>query len=41
MVQYFVPGFLFTWAYDHSGSLWTAIAAHAAVNALAVWTLFL
>ena len=36
--QYIVPGFIFTWAYDHSGSLWTAVAAHAAVNALAVWT---
>ena len=39
MVQYIVPGFIFTWAYDHSGSLWTSIAAHAAVNALAVWTI--
>ena len=39
MAQYIVPGFIFTWAYDHSGSLWTSIAAHAAVNALAVWTI--
>lgn len=38
IVQYIVPGLVFTWAYDHSGSLWTPIAAHAAVNALAVWT---
>ncbi len=37
IVQYIVPGLVFTWAYDHSGSLWTPIAAHAAVNALAVW----
>lgn len=39
MVQYIVPGFIFTWAYDHSGNLWTSIAAHACVNALAVWTI--
>ena len=41
MAQYIVPGFIFTWAYDHSGSLWTSIASHAAVNALAGWTFFL
>ena len=41
MAQYIVPGFIFTWAYDHSGSLWTSVASHAAVNALAVWTFFL
>lgn len=39
MAQYIVPGFIFTWAYDHSGSLWTSIGTHAAVNALAVWTI--
>lgn len=39
VVQYAVPGFVFTWAYDHSGNLWTSIAAHACVNALAVWTI--
>lgn len=38
LAQYLVPGFLLTWAYDRSGSLWTSILVHAAVNALAVWT---
>ncbi len=38
LVQYIVPGFILTWAYDRSGSLWTSIGVHAAVNALAVWT---
>ena len=39
--QYIIPGFIFTWAYDHSGSLWTAVGVHAAVNALAVWAILL
>lgn len=38
LTQYVVPGFILTWAYDRSGSLWTSIGTHAAVNALAVWT---
>lgn len=38
LVQYSIPGFILTWAYDRSGSLWTSIGVHAAVNALAVWT---
>ena len=37
MVQYLVPGVVLAWAYDHSGSLWTSIGLHAAVNALATW----
>ena len=37
MVQYLVPGLVLAWAYDHSGSLWTSIGLHAAVNALATW----
>ena len=38
MVKYLVPGFMLAWAYDRSGTLWTSIALHAAVNALALWT---
>ena len=37
MVQYLVPGVVLAWAYDHSGSLWTSVGLHTAVNALAVW----
>lgn len=37
MVQYLVPGVVLAWAYDHSGSLWTSVGLHAAVNALATW----
>ena len=37
MVQYLVPGLVLAWAYDHSGSLWTSVGLHAAVNALATW----
>ena len=33
-VQYFVPGMVLAWAYEHTGTLWTAIGIHAAVNAL-------
>ena len=36
MVQYLVPGVVLAWAYEHSGTLWTAIGVHAAVNALSV-----
>lgn len=36
MVQYLVPGLVLAWAYEHSGTLWTAIGVHAAVNALSV-----
>ena len=38
MVQYLVPGLVLAWAYDHSGSLWTAIGLHTAANALHAWT---
>ena len=41
MLQYFVPGFMLAWVYDHSGTLWTSIGLHAAANALAVWPYFL
>lgn len=35
-----MPGLIFAWAYDRSDSIWVPIAAHAAVNALAVWTFY-
>ena len=35
LVPYTLVGMLFAWAYEDTGSLWTAIAAHAAVNGLA------
>lgn len=34
MVQYLVPGIVLAWAYEHSGTLWTSIGLHAAVNAI-------
>jgi membrane protease YdiL (CAAX protease family) len=40
MVQYLVPGVVLAWAYEHSGTLWTAIGIHAAVNALSVLAAF-
>ena len=40
MVQYLVPGLVLAWAYEHSGTLWTAIGVHAAVNALSVLAAF-
>ena len=39
MVQYLVPGIVLAWCYEHSGTLWTSIALHAAANALSVWTM--
>lgn len=39
MVQYLVPGVMLAWCYEHSGTLWTSIALHAAANALSVWTM--
>ena len=38
MLQYLVPGVVLAWVYERSGTLWTAIALHAGVNALSVWT---
>ncbi len=35
LLQYLIPGLVFAWAYGRSGSVWTAVAVHAAVNALA------
>lgn len=37
MVQYLVPGLVLSWAYDHTGTLWSSIFLHAAANALSVW----
>lgn len=39
MVQYLAPGLVLAWAYEHSGTLWTAIGLHAAVNALSALAL--
>ena len=39
MLQYLVPGVVLAWAYDRSGTLWTAIALHALANALSVWAM--
>lgn len=39
MLQYLVPGLVFAWAYGRSGSVWTSVLVHAAVNALAFWSL--
>ena len=39
MVQYLVPGVVLAWCYEHSGTLWTSVALHAAANALSAWTL--
>lgn len=39
MLQYLVPGLVLAWAYERSGTLWGSILLHAAVNALAVWTM--
>ena len=39
MIQYLVPGLIFAWAFDHSGTLWTSILLHATVNALSLWTI--
>lgn len=39
MIQYLVPGLIFAWAFDHSGTLWTSILLHASVNTLSLWTI--
>lgn len=39
MVQYLVPGLVLAWAYDHSGTLWSAIGLHTVANALSVITI--
>ena len=39
MIQYLVPGLIFAWAFDRSGTLWTSILLHASVNALSLWTI--
>ena len=37
MLQYLVPGLVFAYVYEHSGTLWTAILLHAGVNALSLF----
>lgn len=37
MLQYLIPGAVFAWCYERSGTLWAGILAHVVVNALAVW----
>ena len=37
--KYLVPGLVFAWACDHSGTRWTSILLHATVNALALWAI--
>ncbi len=39
MLQYLVPGLVFAWAFDYSGTIWTSILLHATVNALALWAI--
>ncbi len=37
MLQYFVPGAVFAWCYEQSGTLWAGILVHVFINALAMW----
>ena len=37
MLQYLVPGIVFAWCDERSGTLWGAIIPHAFVNAMAMW----
>ncbi len=39
MLQYLVPGLVFAWTYEQSGTLWGSVLLHAFVNALAVWSI--
>lgn len=39
MLQYLVPGAVFAWVFDRSGTLWPSILLHATVNALALWVM--
>ncbi len=39
LAQYLVPGLVFAWAFDRSGTLWASILLHAAVNALALFVI--
>ena len=38
LAQYLVPGAVLCRTYERSGSLWSAVAVHAAANALCLWT---
>lgn len=35
---YLIPGLVFAWACERSGTVWCPILLHAAVNALALWS---
>ena len=37
LAQYLIPGLVFAWAFDRSGTLWTSILLHVVVNALALF----
>jgi len=37
LLQYLIPGAVLAWAYERSGTLWSAVVLHAVANALAVW----
>ena len=39
MLQYLVPGIVLAWVYERSGTLWSSILLHAAVNAMAFWSI--
>lgn len=39
MLQYLVPGIVFAWVYEDSGTLWTSITLHALVNALSLYVI--
>ena len=39
MLQYLVPGLMFAWTYEKSGTLWGSVLLHSIVNALAVWAI--
>ena len=39
-LQYLVPGLVFAWAFERSGTLWTSILLHAIVNVLALYVIF-
>ena len=39
MLQYLVPGFVFAWTCEHSGTIAVPMLLHAAVNALSLWTI--
>lgn len=40
LIQYLIPGFVLSWAYESSGTLWAAVGIHAAANALNLWMVY-